>query len=67
MASAIPARWYVELPRREGDAWVMQAFGDPLNREAPISEWTAVARSEEGVVREMARCLREIAAGRVPT
>ncbi len=29
-------------------------------------EWTAVAATEEGVVLEMARCLREIAAGRVP-
>jgi hypothetical protein len=29
-------------------------------------EWTAVAPTEEGVVREMARCLREISAGRVP-
>ena len=29
-------------------------------------EWTAVARSEVGVVREMARCLRELAAGGWP-
>jgi len=29
-------------------------------------EWTAIADSEEGVVREMARCLREIVAGRAP-
>jgi len=29
-------------------------------------EWTALATSEEGVVREMARCLGEIKAGRVP-
>ncbi len=28
-------------------------------------EWTAVATSEEGVVSEMARCLREISEGRV--
>ena len=27
-------------------------------------EWTAVAPTEEGVVREMARCLREIGQGR---
>ena len=27
-------------------------------------EWTAVARTEVGVVREMARCLGELAAGR---
>jgi hypothetical protein len=29
-------------------------------------EWTAVAASEVEVVREMARCLREIGEGRVP-
>jgi hypothetical protein len=29
-------------------------------------EWTAAAATEEGVVREMARCLKEISAGRVP-
>ena len=28
--------------------------------------WTAVAQSELGVVAEMARCLREIGAGRWP-
>ena len=29
-------------------------------------EWTAIASTEEGVVREMARCLRELGAGRAP-
>jgi len=29
-------------------------------------EWTAIAQTEEGVVREMARCLTKISAGRVP-
>ena len=29
-------------------------------------EWTAVAPTEEGVVQEMARCLREIKDGGVP-
>ena len=29
-------------------------------------EWTAVGQTEEGVVREMARCLREIGEGRAP-
>ncbi len=29
-------------------------------------EWTAVAGSEEGVVRELARCLRLIGEGRAP-
>jgi len=30
-------------------------------------EWTAVGQTEDDCVREMARCLREIAAGRAPT
>ena len=29
-------------------------------------EWPAVAESEEAVVREMARCLRELREGRAP-
>ena len=29
-------------------------------------EWTAVAATEEAVVREMARCLAEIVEGRAP-
>ena len=48
-------------------SWSLYAF-DP--REVPkvglrSREWTAVARTELGAVREMARCLREIGAGRV--
>jgi len=51
--------------RRE---WVLYGF-DPSR--GPSSgrhkrEWQAVAPSEVEVVREMARCLREMAAGRVP-
>ncbi len=46
----------------------MYAF-DPSER--PVvgkrsREWTAIGPTEEAVVREMARCLREIGAGRVP-
>lgn len=67
---ALPAGWYVGRPsyhdeRRE---WLMYAY-DPSERPMVglrSREWTAVAWTEEGVVREMARCLREIAAGRVP-
>ena len=29
-------------------------------------EWTAVGQTEEECIRVMARCLREISAGRVP-
>ncbi len=67
---ATPAGWYVGRPsyhdeRRE---WVMYAF-DPAERPRVglrRRESTAVAATEEGVLGEMARCLREIAAGRVP-
>lgn len=51
--------------RRE---WLMYAF-DPSER--PVvgirkREWTAIADSEAGVVKETARCLGEIKQGRVP-
>ena len=51
--------------RRE---WELYAF-DP--REKPVvghrsREWVAIAESELEVVAEMARCLAEISAGRVP-
>ncbi len=67
---ATPVGWQVGRPyyhdeRRE---WVMYAF-DPSERPTVglrSREWTAVAESEEGVVREMARCLAEIKAGRAP-
>lgn len=68
--AATPPRWQVGRPsyhdeRRE---WLLYAF-DPGER-AVIGirrrEWTAIADSEEGVVREMARCLRLIGDGRVP-
>ena len=67
---ATPAGWYVGRPsyhdeRRE---WVMYAF-DPSERPMVGLRnrgWTAIALTEEGVVREMARCLAEIRAGRAP-
>ncbi len=67
---ATPAGWHVERPRyyRESREWVQYAF-DPSER--PVvgqrsREWTARAESEEAVVREMARCLRELGEGRAP-
>lgn len=67
---ATPLGWYVGRPschpeRRE---WLLYAF-DPSERAVVgvrKRDGTAIADSEEAVVREMARCLREIAAGRVP-
>ena len=49
--------------------WEQYAF-DPRERaqvEVRSREWTAVAQTEVEVVREMARCLRLIGAGQVPT
>ena len=65
-----PPCWHVGRPsahpeRRE---WIMYAF-DPSERPrvgVRSREWTAVPATEEGVVREMARCLGELRAGRVP-
>ena len=62
--SVVPTGWYVGRPsyhdeRRE---WQQYAF-DPSERAKlgiRSREWTAVAATEEAVVREMARGLREI-------
>jgi hypothetical protein len=70
LQAATPPGWHVGRPsyhdeRRE---WVIYAF-DPAERPkvgVRSREWTAVAGTEEAVVREMARCLSEIKAGRVP-
>ncbi len=65
-----PSGWWVRSPsfHEERGEWVLYAF-DPSER--PVvglrkREWQAVALTEEGVVREMARCLREISEGRAP-
>jgi hypothetical protein len=67
---ATPPGWHVgrQSEHPERGEWVMYAF-DPSERAKlglRSREWTAVHPTEEGVVREMARCLREISAGRVP-
>lgn len=70
LEAARSAGWYVGRPsyhpeRRE---WLMHAFdpAEPAIDGARSREWTAVARTELGVVREMARCLQELRVGRVP-
>ncbi len=68
--AATPAGWYVGQPsyHDERNEWLMYAF-DPSERAVMgkrSREWTAVARTEGAVVREMARCLREISEGRWP-
>lgn len=70
---ATPPGWYVGPPsfnprRGTGGEWSLYAFD---TRERPhvgrrSREWTAVSPTQEGVIREMARCLVEIAQGRVP-
>jgi len=67
--AATPPGWYVGRPGpRHGGTWTMYAFDQTekaqLGRRS--REWTAEAPTEEGHVREMARCLREIGGGRVP-
>lgn len=67
--NATPPGWYVGRPgQRYGGQWEQYAYD--TTEKAHIGkrsrEWTAVAESEERVVREMARCLHELAAGRVP-
>jgi hypothetical protein len=68
--AATPAGWYVGQPsyHDEKRQWLLYAFHPG---ERPLlglrnREWTAVAGTEVDVVREMARCLRQIRAGRVP-
>ena len=68
--AATPPGWYVgqQSYQHERSQWIQYAF-DPSEKAhvgARSREWTAVAPTEVGVVREMARCLREISAGRVP-
>ena len=68
--AATPAGWYVGRPTYHDDRreWLMYAY-DPSERPTVglrSREWTAVAATEEGVMRERARCLREISAGRAP-
>lgn len=70
LLAVLPRGWYVGRPSYydERNEWLLYAF-DPSERAlagVASREWTAVARTEEGVVREMTRCLREISEGRVP-
>lgn len=70
LLAAAPPGWYVGKPsyHDERAEWVLYAF-DPRERAKNglrKREWTAVGQTEEQVIRSMAYCLREIAAGRVP-
>jgi hypothetical protein len=67
---ALPAGWFVGRPsyHDERRQWHQYAF-DPNERSKVGSrsrEWTALESTEEGMVREMARCLAELREGRTP-
>lgn len=62
--------WFLGMPSffERRDEWQLYAF-DPTERAKVghrTSEWTAVHPTQIGVIRSMAKCLREFAAGRVP-
>lgn len=67
---ATPTGWFVGTPSYhvERQEWATYAFD--TREKAHIGkrsrEWTAIAPTEDLVVREMARCLREISEGRPP-
>lgn len=67
---AKPEWWFVGQPMelRPGE-WVLFAYDPRTARRGVVPharEWTATAPTEVECVQEMARCLREIAAGRWP-
>jgi hypothetical protein len=70
LLAATPPGWHVGGPtlHDERGEWVMYAFdpGEQPKVGQRSRQWTAVHPTEVGVVREMARCLQEIGAGRVP-
>jgi len=68
---ATPRGWQVGRPsfHEERNVWVQYAF-DATERPRPGKprkrDWKTEAPTQELCIRSMARCLREIAAGRVP-
>jgi hypothetical protein len=68
--AATPPGWVVGRPHfhDELDRWEQHAYdGSEVPHDGKRSrEWTAVSPTEVEVVREMARCLRELGEGRWP-
>ena len=66
----MPSGWFVGRPsyRHDLDAWEQYAYdtAEKAVNGKRSRQWTAVAPTEVDVVREMARCLRELAAGGWP-
>ena len=71
LRDATPPGWYVGRPSYDERRMVWEQYAFDPRERAQIGvrsrEWTAVAQTEVEVVREMARCLRLIAEGQVPT
>jgi hypothetical protein len=68
--AATPPGWQVGRPafdERRGE-WSLYAWDATERVEVNRSsrEWTAVHPTQTGVLRAMARCVREIGAGRIP-
>lgn len=67
---ALPSSWYVGTPvfNERRDEWSVYAFDTTEKPKVGHRrrEWTAVHPTQEGVLREMARCLRDFEGGRVP-
>ena len=67
--ASTPKGWFVGRPgQRHGGQWEMYGFDTTERAQMGRRrrEWTAVGQTEQACVREMAHCLREIAAGRAP-
>jgi hypothetical protein len=71
LQAAAPSGWYVGRPsfHDERYEWQMYAFDSSEVASGGIRkrEWTAIASSEEAVVREMARYLRRSARAEYPS
>jgi len=67
---AVPPGWYCGTPQfnQRRNEWSIYAFDttEQVKIGKRSREWTTVHPTQDGVLREMARCLREIAEGRVP-
>ena len=70
MFNALPAGWSVGRPsyypeRRVYQQYAFDSFEVP-KVGVRSKEWTAIGPTEVDCLREMARCLTDISAGRVP-
>lgn len=70
LLAATPPGWFVGRPayNDQQQTWEVYAFDQNERAKNGLRkrEWTAEGPTEEQCIRNMAYCLREIAAGRVP-